>query len=66
MPPSDKERAAMLRVEEAKVSVKATTNEKLGFLGRAEGIAAMAIASVERDESEIEPETAPPVPATGL
>jgi 2-C-methyl-D-erythritol 2,4-cyclodiphosphate synthase len=37
--------ALMIRVNQ--VGIKATTNETMGFVGRKEGIAAMAVASVE-------------------
>ena len=41
--------AAALGVSEKQIGVKATTNEKMGFIGREEGIAALAVASVELD-----------------
>jgi 2-C-methyl-D-erythritol 2,4-cyclodiphosphate synthase len=39
--------ASALRVEAKKVGIKATTNEQMGFIGREEGIAAMAVAGVD-------------------
>ena len=39
--------ADALGVREAQIGIKATTNELMGFIGREEGIAAMAVASVD-------------------
>ncbi len=39
--------ADALGISASRVAVKATTNEKLGFIGREEGIVSMASASVE-------------------
>ena len=38
--------AEALRIPAKRVGIKATTNETMGFVGRREGIAALAVASV--------------------
>jgi 2-C-methyl-D-erythritol 2,4-cyclodiphosphate synthase len=42
--------AEALEIVPERVGIKATTNEMLGFIGRGEGIAAMAVASVDLPE----------------
>lgn len=39
--------ARVLGIDSRRVGIKATTNERMGFLGRGEGIAATAVASIE-------------------
>jgi 2-C-methyl-D-erythritol 2,4-cyclodiphosphate synthase len=40
--------AIVMGIEEDCVSVKATTNEKMGFIGREEGVSAHAVAMIEK------------------
>jgi 2-C-methyl-D-erythritol 4-phosphate cytidylyltransferase/2-C-methyl-D-erythritol 2,4-cyclodiphosphate synthase len=40
----------LLRLPVARISIKATTTERLGFTGRGEGMAAQAIATVRIPE----------------
>jgi 2-C-methyl-D-erythritol 2,4-cyclodiphosphate synthase len=41
--------AAALGLDERRVNVKATTGERMGFVGRGEGVAALAVASLRDD-----------------
>ncbi len=37
-----------MKIPKSRIAIKATTNEKMGFIGRGEGIAAMAVVSLEK------------------
>ena len=50
IPAMRKKIAQAIGATESRISIKATTNERLGAIGRGEGIAAMAIATVEQEE----------------
>ncbi|HDJ33372.1 MAG TPA: 2-C-methyl-D-erythritol 2,4-cyclodiphosphate synthase [Bacteroidetes bacterium] len=43
--------ASVIGLEEDRISIKATTTEKLGFIGREEGIAAYATVLIRKEES---------------
>jgi 2-C-methyl-D-erythritol 2,4-cyclodiphosphate synthase len=40
--------SAKIKIKKERIAIKATTNEKMGFIGRKEGIAAMAVVSISR------------------
>jgi 2-C-methyl-D-erythritol 2,4-cyclodiphosphate synthase len=44
--------ASALGVKPGKIGIKATTNEHMGFVGREEGIAAMAVAAIDLPERD--------------
>jgi 2-C-methyl-D-erythritol 2,4-cyclodiphosphate synthase len=41
--------APILDVAEDEISIKATTNERLGYVGREEGVCAYAVALIQKD-----------------
>jgi len=50
IPAMKKRIAEVLRISESQIAIKATTCEKLGFVGREEGIAASAVCLISRHD----------------
>jgi 2-C-methyl-D-erythritol 2,4-cyclodiphosphate synthase len=48
IPAMKKALAPLMKIEEADVSIKATTNETLGYVGRKEGVCAYAVALITK------------------
>ena len=40
---------SLLNIKSSNISIKATTNEKIGFIGKCEGIAAEAIVQISNE-----------------
>jgi 2-C-methyl-D-erythritol 2,4-cyclodiphosphate synthase len=53
IPHMRRELASALNVRESRISIKGTTTEGMGFTGRNEGIAAMAVVLVECSEEDL-------------
>lgn len=51
-PQMKKNIADAMQLSEEDISIKATTNEKLGFIGREEGVVAYAVCLIEKIESQ--------------
>lgn len=49
IPAIQKTMAAIIGISEDDISIKATTSEKMGFVGREEGFAAYAVVLIEKD-----------------
>lgn len=47
IPAMKKALASVMEIEEDKISIKATTNEKLGFIGREEGVSCYAVVLIQ-------------------
>jgi 2-C-methyl-D-erythritol 2,4-cyclodiphosphate synthase len=47
IPSMKKTLASVMEIDEGKISIKATTNEGLGFIGREEGVSCYAVALIE-------------------